>query len=713
MQEEERKELFNAKIPCEASGIHVERGICGFCGGKCLLDLYVKDGKIIKTEGCSSMAGPNHGTVCVKGAALKQALYHPDRLLYPMKRTGVRGEGSFERITWEEAYRTIAERMGEAKENYGARSALVYAGHPKWFRPQLTRLCNVYGTPNFGTESSTCNYARVMAFETCLGTGGRGAGADMKNCRTLLLWGVNQMYSRSNTWSKEYLKLIARGANVIAVDPRCTPTTEQASLHLRPIPGTDGALALGMARVLITEDLYDKEYVEQYCYGFNEYRDYVMKFTPEHVERITGVPAEQMCRAARMLAAEKPVSLTMTSSPMVHHINGVQNTRAIVLLMVLTGNYGITGGLGAPGKGKAKLKENFHGTMLKREDAENDLSSREFPAWAKLNYHEAQVTRIADYIEGKGDYPIHTLLAFGMNHHMWPDPAHIERAFERLDFFVNVDLYMTETCRFADIILPAAMAPEREQIELLGGNRVYYQPKVVKTAGEAKNDMEIILGLADAMGLSIGEPALKNFDDYMEMSLKPTGITLDELKASPEGLLYRGSIKEKTTEDILGNIQTPTGKLEFVSSVLEACGKDGHDGLPVYRDFRELLPMREYPLILSTGCRKPQLFHKRTYRLPWLARLEKTPVIEVHPDTVRAYDMRAGEVVILETPKGSMEMELCTDTSCLPGIVHVYHGAEGKDINQLLDETYYDPISGFPGFKSYCCRLLKKKQSVK
>ena len=704
----QENELLNAKIPGEDTGITVKRAICGFCGGSCLLNVYMKDGKIIKTEGCDSMDGPNKGTICVKGAALKQAIYHPERLLYPMKRVGKRREGRFERISWDEALNTIAEKMQETKEKYGAKATVVYAGHPKWFRPQLTQFSNAYGTPNFGTESSTCNYAKVMAYEMCLGKSGKRAEPDMQNCRTLLIWGANQMYSRSNTWSQRYLKQVERGANVIVVDPRCTPTTEHATIHLRPIPGTDGALALGMARVMITENLYDCEYVNKYTSGFEEYRDYVMQFTPEYVEKITGVPAEQMIKAARMLAVEKPSALLTTSSPLVHHINGVQNTRAIVLLMVLTGCYGIKGGIGAPGAGKPKLKDIFRGTMLRRVDTDQDLSCKEFPAWAKINYHEAQMIRLADYIEGKGEYPIHNLIAFGMNHHMWTKPEHLEHAFEQLDFFANVDMYMTESCKFADIILPAATALERSHVEMLGKNTLYYQPIVVEPMGEVRSDMDIILGLAEKMGLDIGDPVIKNHEDYLAMSMIPTGVTLDELKANPDGVVCRMIGKGKTTEEILEHIDTPSGKIEFVSHVLLSCEKEWHDGLPIYRDFRDVLPMDKYPLILSTGCRKPQLFHKRTYRIPWLNNLEKSPVIELHPETALKMNMTEGERVTLETPIGSMDMELSLDSSCLPGVVHVYHGADNMDINELLDETYYDPISGFPGFKSYCCKLIKK-----
>lgn len=680
--------------------------ICGFCGGSCLVDLHLQDGKIVKVEGNKTLPFSD-GRLCVKGAALKQATYSPDRLLYPMKRVGNRGEGRFERISWEEALDTIVEKMEDTKEKYGAKSTMVYVGHPKWFRPYLTDFANHYGTPNVGSESSTCAYALMLACKCCFGSDVFMPQPDMRRCKTLLIWGVNPLYSNSVKGGKGFLGAVERGVNVIVVDPRCTPTTEHAALHLRPIPGTDGALALGMARVMITEDLYDKDYIEKYTYGFEEYKEYVMEFTPEKVEKITGVPAGDMIKAARLFASEKSSAIMTSASPVVHNINGVQNARAIELLSALTGNYGMPGGVMAPGPGRPRMKGAFMNDWMQRVDPDQDLSHDQFPAWRKLIYYETQVTRIADYLEGKGEYPIRTLLAFGMNHHMWPRPDRIEDAVQNLDFFVNVDMYMNDTCKYADILLPAATSLEREQVEILGPNILYYQPEAIQPMGEVKNDIEILLELSSRMGFSLGDPQIHSYEEYLDSLLSPTGVTLAELKEHPEGMQPKNPAKVRTSEQIL-QVKTPSGKIEFVSQVLESCKKPGHEGLPIYRDFREQLPMEEYPLILATGSRKPQLFHSRTYRLPWLANLEETPVIDIHPEDARKLSLENGEEVVLRTPVGAMELSVNLDSSCLPGVVNVYHGAGKKDINYLVDDKYLDPISGFPGYKSYCCRIEKK-----
>ncbi len=710
MGKQNLEKLLQAKIPCEETGITVKTGICGFCGGSCLVDVYCKDGKAIKVEGNNSLPTGN-GRVCVKGAALKQSLYHPDRLLYPMKRVGERGEGKFERISWNEALDTIAEKLAETKEKYGAKSTLFYAGHPKWFRPQLTDLANAYGSPNVGTESSTCAYALMMACQSVFGKGVMFPMPDMMRCKTLVIWGVNSLYSNSVMAGGGLMNAINRGVKLIVVDPRCTPTTEHADIHLRPIPGTDGALALGIARVMITEGLYNKEYVEKYTIGFEEYRDYVMEFTPEKVEELTGVPKEQMTEAARMMAENAPCPIQMSASPVVHNINGMQNARAVVMLLALTGSFGVPGGSVPPTPPRAVLKDVFMTVRGTRVDADQDISHNDFPVWAKLTPHEAQVTRIADYIEGKGDYPIRTVLSFGMNHRMWPRPDRLEEAFQKLDFFVSADLYLTETSKYADIVLPVQTSLEREQLEVLGLDTIFYQGHVVEPMGESRTDMDIITGLAAKMGLTIGgEQPIYSHEDFLRKALSTTGLTLEEVKASANGVKAKNVMPGRMSEQIL-QVKTPSGKIEFVSDVVGSCEKEWHDALPVYHDFREKLPMDEYPLVLTTGSRKPQLFHSRTYRLPWLANLEKYPLAEVHPEDAKALHMEDEEEIILTTPIGSMAMTLSVNSSTLPGTVNVYHGAGMKDVNLLLDDTYLDPLSGFPGYKAYCCRLEKKEES--
>lgn len=687
----------------------IKVGICGLCGESCLVDARLKDGKLVNISGHRDQAY-SHGKLCVKGAGLRQYMYSKKRLAYPMKRIGPAGTDDFVRISWDEALDTIAEELVKVREEYGPKHTMVYVGHPKWFRPQASDFAASYGTPNYGTESSTCAYALMLAAKTCFGKDVMLPRPDLDKTQTVLVWGVNPKYSNEVKRGRAFQKLVDDGKKVIVIDPRCTPTTEEAHIHLRPLPGTDGALALAMAKVIVENDLHDKAYIEKYCYGFEDYANYVMNFDLAKAESITGVPAEDIERTAILFAKNTPSSIMMSASPVVHNINGVQNARAILLLAALVGAYGVEGGINPPGPERAHLKGTFMGkdSRIPRTLAQDDLSSGQFPAWAELIYEEAQVSQMGRYLKGQGPYPIKSLLAFGMNHHMWPRPDLVEEGMEKLDFFACADPFFTETCKYAHIVLPVAIDPERSHIQIQGRYRIKYVDKIIEPLGEAKTDMEILIELGKRMGIELVGGA-RDYEGYLESLLEPTGLSLNDLKASEDGLASKENLGYRTSDDIL-KVQTPSGKIEFKAQVLEKFDLPYHDALPIYRDFRETLPMEDFPLLLATGSRKPQLFHSRTYRMPWLMSLEQAPVIDIHPDDGLDLGIEDGEIVKIVTPVGQMKLKANFDTSCLPDLVNVYHGIGDEDINYLVDDKYLDPISGFPGYKSYCCRIERLEE---
>ena len=224
---------------------------CSTCGPCCEVDAYVKDGKLISVEGARNTPMQSGG-LCAKGVAASQYVYNKERVLYPMKRAGRKGEGRFERISWDEAYDMIADNLLRVRRTYGAKSTVFYAGYAKWYRPALLRLANAYGTPNFCTESSTCFQAAALAWRSLYGN--MICRPDLKNTKTLILWSSN-LYHSNTPMSPMYKDLKKRGVKVIDVDPRHTVTAHDADIHLQLIPGTDGALALSMAQVIIEEKL--------------------------------------------------------------------------------------------------------------------------------------------------------------------------------------------------------------------------------------------------------------------------------------------------------------------------------------------------------------------------------------------------------------------------------------------------------------------------
>ncbi len=669
---------------------------CGICPSACRIDTYVENGKIASIE----------GKLCSKGAASRQYVYNKERILYPMKQTGEKGNGRFERISWGEAYGIIADRLLEIRESYGAQSAVFYAGYPKWYRPALLRLSNAYGSPNFCTESSTCFQAAALAWRSTFGN--QICFPDMAHTNTLLIWS-NNLYHSNTAMAGTYQRLKDRGVKIIAVDPRVTPTTRKADIHLRLFPGTDGALALSMAYVILTEKLYDKSFVEKYVYGFKEYEKYVHEFPPKRAQEITGVDKKLIRKAARLYAGSGPAGILFSPSPVVHHVNGVQNYRAVHCLIALTGNYDTLGG-NCPNAEEASPCNEFG--KVKRFNGIEAIGERDFPVWFDLSCEEAQCTKLADYIMEEKPYPLKALTGFGFSHRMWPQPERLQEALKKLDFFVNVDLFFSDSCRMADIILPAATSFEREEICIRPGGVFSLSEKAVEPLGEARNDIEIIIGMLKAMKLK--DDVLKQgYEAYMDYILKPSGLSLDMLRQSPEGLKGKVCIPPRFRSYETEGFSTPSGKIEFVSQILERYREShGYSGLPWYRDFREVpgIDRKKYPLILNTGSRKPQYFHARTYRIPYLAALEDATLIEMNPADIKKYGLREGRKAVVTSPAGSMEGIIRSSVNILEGIVHIYHGNKNGDANELLDKDYLDPISGFPGFKSYFCQVEGKEQ---
>ncbi|MGD9287499.1 MAG: molybdopterin-dependent oxidoreductase, partial [Desulfobacterales bacterium] len=323
-----------------STDIEIRPTICSICnpGSHCGIDAHVQNGRIIKIEG--SRDAHNAGSLCVKGAAGLQYVYHPDRIKIPLIRKGERGEGRFAPASWEEALDLISNRLNEIKAETGPESVIFYAGYPKWMRPFLKRLAHSFGSPNYASESSTCYTAAKLAN---ILNYGEESSPDLGRAKCLLVWSRNLFHSNPPR-SKGLVAARKKGLKIIEVGPLITPLTRHADIHLRLRPGTSGALALAFAHVIIEAGLFDREFVNSWTTGFAEYRDLARSFAPDVAEKITGVPADQIIRAARLFAGTKPAAIMTGASPTVHHTNGLQNQRAITALIGLTGNYDIPGG---------------------------------------------------------------------------------------------------------------------------------------------------------------------------------------------------------------------------------------------------------------------------------------------------------------------------------------------------------------------------------
>lgn len=419
---------------------------CDMCNQvpKCGIKATVKEGKIVRVE--ARKDGWPNTPICSKGLASLQELYDPHRLLYPMKRTNPtksRDEDpGWERIGWDEAYDTIAQHMLDAKEKYGAESVMLYCGDPKEPRGAINRLANLFGTPTNSNESSCCMMAAQMGAAMVFGE--RSVGADpTETSKSCLIWSLNPAWSMAYRFGN-LLRAKDNGTKFIVVDPRITPTVESlADIHLQPRPGTDGALALGIAHVMLRDGLYDAAFCEEWVLGFEEFRAYVQDFTPEKVEEITWVPADKIEAAAQMWGQETPGAFITSAAPTVHGSNAGNTQRAICSLVALAGNLDVTGGLpinaGLPFTAFADTMAfervdlyGKGGLQAKRFDAED------FPVWAYFNKN-MQANRFPEYIdEGK----IKVMMMWGGNAMMWPQSDVYQKAIGKLEFSAAADYYI-------------------------------------------------------------------------------------------------------------------------------------------------------------------------------------------------------------------------------------------------------------------------------
>lgn len=533
MTELEKK--MAAKIPGEDTGIEVKNTFCSICSPAfhCGIDAYVKDGKVVKVEGTKGHP-MNDGLLCTKGCNNRAYIYREDRLKTPLKRIGDRGEGKFEAISWDEAYDIIAEKLLDIRLKYGASSVAFFGGYQKWYRWLFQRFSYAFGSVNYGTESSACYTASNMAWRTLTGF---MAKPDLKNAKLYLAWGGGNHHSRPlNTKKIEEFK--KNGGKLIIVDPRHTPMAMRtADLHLRVKPGTDGLLANCIAGILIRNGWQDKEYIEKYTYGFDAYAEYVTSLDVNEVSRITEVPAADILQAAEMVGQIKPMSCECNPTSVIHQTNGYQTMRSIISLTAITGNYDTVGGNQAnaitfcdQGAGFNTLEHEF-ATELTPDGFEDRVGGKKFPVWSAL-VHQMQSVDLPRQIVEESPYPIHGLFTLGLNYRIFPDSELFRKALEKVDFYVDADLFMTDSAKYADVVLPVCSSFEREEIKVYpGGFAKYYLP-VIEPLYESRDDARILQDLAIRMDLK--DELLKGgYRKCAEYIFKDSGFDFEELIRSP------------------------------------------------------------------------------------------------------------------------------------------------------------------------------------
>ncbi len=679
----------------------VHRTICSMCtSGFCPTDVRMEDGRAVAVD---------IGKVpCPRGKAQLEFVYHPDRLRQPLRRTGPRGTGQFAPVSWERALGDIAAQLLEIRRRDGAESVVFFVGYTQEPRPYVQRLAHAFGSPNYVTESSCCFLATTLAAAATYGPAWRYfhySGALHPATRLHVLWSANPPISSPPTAAKLW-EAQARGTRLIVVDPRRTETARRADMHLQLRPGTDGALALTLIHVIVAEDLYDHAFVRDWTVGFDDLVRLVEAFPPQRGQAITGVPADQIRDAARLLACIKPAKIQFSASATVHAANGVQNHRAIILLPALTGNLDVAGGNMLPFDQSPPLKD------ISLRDRLASLPPRvgadRFPFWNQVT-DEGQMAALADQIASGRPYPIKALIGVGANVMMFADSARMREAWSQLDLLAFSDFFPTPTTDLGDYVLPAATYMEGPA--LVTGTpfspqaaRVRYREAVLEPWGASRPDWWIVFELARRLGLR-DVFWQGDFERSVADILSPSGIDLAELRRHPEGLALPIPPHEPWGYRHSG-FDTPSGKVEIRSSLLEACG---YDGLPVYREPAEspLHPTLavDYPLVLTTGARVPMYTHSQFRRLPSLHRRLPEPRLEMNPADASPRGIASASQVVLSTPRGCIVVRAKVTDVVPPGVVQMGHGWPEADVNLLTDGSQVDPISGFPAFKSLLCQV--------
>ncbi|MGC8495246.1 MAG: molybdopterin-containing oxidoreductase family protein [Syntrophobacteraceae bacterium] len=712
------------------------RALCGICPAGCgVIVAYDAEGKLVSVK--ADETSPR-GLLCKLGAHSTEIVYSKNRLRYPLRRKGPKGTYEFERTSWEEAFRTIVERLNAIKSAYGPEATAIYTGRGSFelalcdvFQPKDVAVSSAssvlfpFGSPNTMGVGALCYVSFAMiAPHVTMGGMLINMFSDLENAELIVVWGANPATDCPPADLKRILEAVKRGAKVVVIDPRRTQTAKMTDAEWVPIrPGTDGALALGLCRVLIEEQMYDAPFVEQWTLGFPEFARYARHYSPEVVESITGVPRTSVISLARRLATARGASPVMYTG-LEYSDSGVQAIRASLVLWALAGQ------LDMPGGRCFTMKQNTF--PINREghvpnpDPKRALGADRFPVYS-LYRGESHAACLPDSVlEGK-PYPIRSLIIQGASMiTSWPRPEIWRKTLGALDFLVSIDVTLTADCAYADLVLPAATLYEIDSY-MTYGHVFRLREKAIEPVGEARNAFFILAELADRLGYGHLYP--RSEEELLRHVLKGSPFTLEEVRAaggrvqiSPVAMQHKKWEKGLLRKDGQTGFETPTGKFEIASTILE---KYGYDPLPVYTEPAESPAgspalAEKFPLVFNSGSRVTTDFRSQFHGIAGLAKEGPEPTVTINPRDAAARGIRSGDRVILRSPRGSVRLRAIVSEDILQGSIDASMGGGGPlgpeawqecNINDLTD-LRFDPISGFPIYKALLCEVEKEGQAA-
>jgi thiosulfate reductase/polysulfide reductase chain A len=667
-----------------ASGDGVIPTMCEMCVWRCGVLAKVEDGRVVKLDG-----NPEHphsrGNLCPRGQSGLMNTYDPDRVLTPLIRAGKRGKGLFRKASWEEALDLVASNMQKIKEKYGA-EAMVFSSTHNLSQVQFENLLYAFGSPNYGTQRSLCFNAMIVSN---LMTYGMEEPARIYNDQLnyIILTGRNLLEAISTSETSDLSKAIDRGAKLVYLDPRFTKTAAKAAEWLPIKPGNDLAFHLAMLNVIISEKLYNSQFVDNHTTGFEQLRNEVRRYTPEWAAPLTGIPAETISRIAREFAAAAPHALAHNGWRTSNFINSFHTERAIASLNALIGNWNVV--LAAAGGEEGGVLGKPAQPPYPRVSALRlDGVPWKYPV-VPLKIGVFQELR--DNIVSGDPYQAHGWFISRQNPAMsLPDRSRTFEAFSKLDFITTVDIVLNDTAWFSDVVLPEASYLERYDPLLPVGDKAFLRQPVIEPQGDGRSALWIYKQLGERLGLG-DFFQYADEEDYIRQQLAPLGISLEEVKAKGYAELPRG-------EAAGFEWSTPSGKIELYSETL---AKVGFPGVPTWEeppqpaDGEFFLLTGKVAQSTQFGTQNNQLLHKYS----------DEPRLWMNTSTAARLGLEDGDWIEVTSKVGSVHVLLSSTEAIRPDCVYLTPGyghlskglktAYGVGVNDsVLHETFTDPISG-------------------
>ncbi len=620
------------------------RGACPHdCPDTCAMLITVEDGRATKVEGDPTHP-PTAGFLCTKVNRYLERVYSPQRLLYPMRRTGKKGEGKFERISWDEALDTIAQRFKDiAADNpesilpysYGGTMGLVNGSSMD------RRFFHRLGASLLARTICATAGADAMRY-----TVGANMGTDsmqFHRAKLIILWGTNTLASNIHLWT-EIKAALDNGAKLIGIDPYRNDTLDRVHQHIQLRPGTDAAFALGVMNVILSEGLEDKTYLEQYTLGFDKLRKNINEFTPARAAEVCGLSVEEVVGFAREYATTRPTAIRVNYG-LQRHAGGGNAVRAIASLPAITGAWRDVGG----------------GVLLSTSGMfQLNTQALERPDLIKGNPRTINMSCLGDALT-QAEPPVRAIYVYNSNPAaIAPEQSKVIEGFSREDLFTVVhEQFQTDTADYADILLPATTQLEhRDVVKPYGHYYLMYNEPAIAPLGEAKPNIEVFQLLAERLGFE--EPCFKDTEEEIIQQAISTdyapfeGITLERLKQ--EGWV-RLNIPEDFAPFAEGNFRTPSGKCEFYSEQLENLGIDP---VPTYiapRESPEQAPelAARFPLqLLSPPART--FLNTSFSHLPSFIKQEKKPFVDLSAEDAAARNINDGDMVRIFNDRGEFQV---------------------------------------------------------